>query len=138
MKSLKIAFQTIYFFLIIFLSYVVTYKIFNLNSFQINIFKTGIFNNEYAKYLSYFVVSIEIMVLFLLLFYKKTGLLMFSIMIFIFTIYISILFYFNRYEVCGCGGILNGLKYKYHLLINLFLIFSSFLTLQYFKNENKH
>ncbi len=133
----KILPQIVYYLLIVFLSYVMMNKLLNIVSFQINIFKTGVFSNQMAKYLSYVVVFSEFIVLLLLLFKRNLGLWLLLIMIFCFTIYITLLFYNGRYEVCGCGGILNGLPYKYHLLINISLIFSSYFTLKYYKNENK-
>jgi len=56
---------------------------------------------------------------------KKKGLLLLIIAMLGFTIYISYLRFKGLYEVCGCGGILNGLSYQTHFFINILLIFSS-------------
>ena len=39
----------------------------------------------------------------------------------------------NRYEICGCGGILNGLSFTTHLAINIGIII--ILTYLLKKNE---
>ncbi len=72
------------------------------------------------------------MVVVLLIIYKKIGLLIFSFTMALFTLYISYLKFKGFYEVCGCGGILNGLEYKYHLFINLSILLASLYALYYF------
>ena len=58
-----------------------------------------------------------------------------------FTLYISMLRYLGKYEICGCGGILNGLSYATHLIININLIIAALfvqttLSKKTIKNEN--
>ncbi|WP_375379306.1 MauE/DoxX family redox-associated membrane protein [Chryseobacterium luquanense] len=127
----------IYYVLIIFFSYTVTNKLLAIKSFQTNIFKTGIFNFQQAVYLSYFVLFLELSMVILLIFKKKTGLLFSFIMMLIFTSYIIFLFTNGRYEICGCGGILNGLSFKYHLIINLLITFLSYCCYNNIKTDEK-
>ncbi len=111
---------------------------FNIDSFRTNLMKTSIFTQNQAIILSIVVILIEILIVLALLFYKKLGLFIFLVTILFFTIYISFLRFNGLYEVCGCGGILNGLDYKYHFLINVLLIISASYTLYVFntlKNE---
>lgn len=124
--------------LIIFMSYVFANKMFNVSAFQMNIFKTGIFGEQLSNLLAYFVLIIEFATIILLLISKKIGLNFLAILLLIFTLYISILFYLNRYEVCGCGGILNGLSYKIHLLINIILIVLVFLSKNFMNYQKKY
>lgn len=121
----KILAETLYLFIIIFFCYATTNKLLNLNSFRSNLLKTSLFTEDFIKVFSIVVIIAEIMIILLLIFYRKVGLLVFSFTILIFTLYISYLRYKGLYDVCGCGGILNGLVYGYHFLINLSLIFSS-------------
>jgi hypothetical protein len=141
MKSiLKLFTQVIYYFLILFISYTMMNKLLAIESFQVNLLKTGVFSNTMAVYLSYIVIISEFLVLLILVFRKKTGSMLLLIMLAIFTIYISWLRFYGRYEVCGCGGVLNGLAFKYHFMINMTLIFFAILlnytNLKNIENEN--
>lgn len=138
MKLYKTTIQAIYYFLIVFVSYTVMNKFLALKSFQINLLKTGVFGNNTTIYLSYFVIIVEFLVLLFLVFNKKFGTLFMIIMLSVFTIYISFLRLYGRYEVCGCGGILNGLQFKYHLIINILLISFSYLIYNSYKKSNSN
>lgn len=120
--------EVIYYLLIIFMSYVFANKALDISAFQMNIFKTGIFNEKNSNILAYVVLVVEFSSIILLLVNKKLGLDFLLILLLLFTLYISVLFYLGRYEVCGCGGILNGLSYKIHLLINILLIILTFIS----------
>lgn len=117
-----------YLFIIVFFSYATTNKLINLNSFRVNLIKTSLFSENLANLFSIIVIALEVFVILILIFFKKKGLLIFSFTILIFTLYISYLKFKGFYEVCGCGGILNGLDYQYHFLINIILIFISFYS----------
>jgi hypothetical protein len=110
------------------MSYVFANKALDISAFQMNIFKTGIFSERISNLLAYIVLAIEFSSIILLLVNKKLGLDFLLILLLVFTLYISVLFYLGRYEVCGCGGILNGLSYKVHLLINILLILLTFIS----------
>ncbi|WP_395043083.1 MauE/DoxX family redox-associated membrane protein [Flavobacterium sp.] len=124
-KIQKAIAEFIYLFIILFFCYTAVNKLMNLESFRTNLVKTSIFSIKTANYFSYLVIIIELFVVTVLLFFKQKGLLLFCFLILIFTLYISFLRFKGFYEVCGCGGILNGLQYKYHILINLCLIIGS-------------
>lgn len=135
----KSSVETIYYLLILFIAYTTMNKLMGFQSFKINLLKTGLFSNIVIPYFAVSVILFELVVLALLIFYKKTGILALLIMLFLFTLYISFLNFLGRYEVCGCGGILNGLKFQYHLIINLILLGLTFLLFVYqkrVKNEN--
>lgn len=100
-----------------------------MSSFQTNLIKTTMFSKEVANWFSVLVVIFEFVVVLILLFNKKIGLWVFSTTLLIFTLYISFLSSQGLYEVCGCGGVLNGLSYSYHLLINILLIIGSIYCL---------
>jgi hypothetical protein len=113
---------SLYYFIMSFITYTSVNKALNLQSFRINILKTGLFAETYIYYISIAVIVLEIGVVLILFLNKKLGLSLFLLMMLVFTGYITYLRFNGLYEVCGCGGILNGLSYSYHLLINLCLI----------------
>lgn len=112
----------VYYFLILFFAYTAMNKLMGFQSFQTNLLKTGLFSNKIIPIFATFVIILELGVLVLLIFFKSIGTRALLIMLLLFTIYISFLNVLGRYEVCGCGGVLNGLKFQYHLLINILLI----------------
>jgi hypothetical protein len=125
-----------YFLMIFFFSYTGINKLMKLDSFRMNILKTGVFSENTIKYLSVFVVSIELITVVLLLTKKRIGILLFTGLMITFTFYVTYLRANGLYEVCGCGGVLNGLEYKYHLMINLFfVIISSVLVVNEYKTQ---
>lgn len=137
-KLQKIVAESIYLFLITFFCYTTSNKIVYLTSFKTNLIKTTLFSKELADVFSVSIIFMEVLIILILLFYKKQGLLLFCFTILIFTVYISYLRYKGLYEVCGCGGLLNGLKYQYHLVINIALIIGSlfsFFTLNNYTDE---
>lgn len=131
--------EFIYFFLIFFFCYTAFNKLINLEAFRSNLMKTSLFNEFYANIFSIIIICLEIVIVLLLFFYKKIGLFFLIVIMITFTLYISFLNYNGYYEVCGCGGVLNGLSYKYHLIINIGLTIGaiySFITFKNLENEN--
>lgn len=124
-RSIKIIAEITYLIIISFFCYTAINKLMNLESFRTNLVKTSIFTFKIAYYFSYLVIMLELFVVIILLFFKQKGLLLFCFIMLIFTLYISFLNFKGFYEVCGCGGVLNGLQYKHHFFINTVLIFSS-------------
>lgn len=108
--------------LIMFFSYTFINKILDIDGFKINIAKTSLFRGFMVDIIAYLALSIEGICIVLLLFKEKIGLIFSWLMMLCFTCYICILFFLSLYEVCGCGGILNGLPFQWHLLINCIVI----------------
>ncbi|MDP5201279.1 MauE/DoxX family redox-associated membrane protein [Flavobacterium sp. DG2-3] len=135
--QIKIA-ELFYYFLVFFLCYTASNKLIKLQSFRTNLIKTTLFTPDFADVFSICVIILEIALILLLIFYRKNGLLLSCITFLAFTLYISVLNFKGLYEVCGCGGVLNGLQYSYHLVINITLIIASifsFLTFHSLNNE---
>ncbi len=138
-KLKNIVIEFVYYSLILFIAYTAMNKLLAFESFQTNLLKTGLLPNSFIPYFAAFVIILELTVLLLLVFFKPIGLKSLLIMLMLFTIYISFINALGRYEVCRCGGILNGLKFSYHLLINIALISLTFLLLlnqKKYSNEN--
>lgn len=130
--------EIVYLFLIFFLCYTASNKLLKLDSFKTNLIKTTLFSKDMANVFSIIVISFEILLVLLLIFFKTKGLLFCGFMMLTFTLYISFLRFKGLYEVCGCGGVLNGLEYKYHFLINIGLLLGAlfaFFTFKAFENE---
>ncbi len=123
MKTLESYFKIfLYYALIVFISYTLMNKLLKIESFQMNIAKTGVFSETYIYIVSYITLLIEISSIITLVFFKNKGLIFSFFMFLLFTFYIIYLRLFDKYEVCGCGGILNGLSFGIHLAINIGLI----------------
>ena len=103
--------------LIAFFSYTMINKALDITSFQFNIAKTGLFNGIMVDMVAYGAIAAELISIILLIVNEKLGLLLSLLMMFAFTSYITFLFITNRYEICGCGGILNGLSFSSHFCI---------------------
>lgn len=122
------------FLIIIFFSYTFMNKALMFDSFLLNIAKTGLFNDFLIHVLALTGLIMEFISIILLALNKKWGILVSLGMMSLFTIYIICLYLLGRYEVCGCGGIMNGLNFWSHLLINSFLI----ILLYYLWNSNRY
>jgi hypothetical protein len=120
--------EAIYLFLIFFFCYTAANKLVKIDSFRTNLIKTSIFSKDFADIFSILIIGLEIAIVLFMLYNKKKGLLSFCATMLIFTLYISFLHHKGLYEVCGCGGILNGLAYQYHFMINVWLIVGSLFS----------
>ncbi|MDD7530997.1 MAG: hypothetical protein PUK16_08680 [Prevotellaceae bacterium] len=115
---------------IVFFSYTMINKATNMTAFVLNIAKTGIFPVDLIDIVAYSALLLELSCIVLLIYNEKRGIQSSLLMMVIFTLYIVVLYLKNRYEVCGCGGILNGLPFLPHLSINLFIIIVLIALLQ--------
>lgn len=139
MKNIEPFLRTLlYYGLILFISYTLMNKLLNIQSFQMNIAKTGVFSNTLIYVVSYLTLFIEFISILFLVFTKKAGLIFTFFMFSIFTIYIGYLRFFDKYEICGCGGILNGLSFNIHLLINIGLITITYYLIDHKRKTNEN
>lgn len=86
---------------------------------------------EYAAVLSWAVPLTELVVSALLAFRatRLPGLYFSLLLMILFTTYIIIILNFSYYIPCSCGGILQGLSWKAHLVFNSFLLLTVLLAL---------
>lgn len=113
--------------IIAFFGYTLVNKLMNLDGFLINIAKTSVFQGRMVDLIAMYALISEALCIVLLVVKERWGALVSLSVMLSYTIYIIFLKSVGKYEVCGCGGILNGLEFHWHLLINIFLI----LTLLY-------
>ncbi|MGM9478947.1 MauE/DoxX family redox-associated membrane protein [Pedobacter sp. GSP4] len=89
-----------------------------------------VFDKKWTPFLIWFLPGIELFAAGLLLFNetKKYGLLLSTVLLSVFTVYIAmvVLHVFNR-TPCSCGGVLKNLGWKNHLFFNLFFLLLSII-----------
>lgn len=128
-------YKPLLFSIIAFFAYTFANKLLDITSFKLNLVKTGIFQPEQVRYVVYGALLLELVSITSLVLKEKIGLWISLTMMCVFTTYIILLNYQSRYEICGCGGILNGLSFTKHLMINIGIIIALIYLLK--NNENK-
>lgn len=107
-----------------------------VESFTLNIAKTGLFHGLWVDMVAYYSLLAEFASIALLLYKPRIGSAVSLLVMLSFTLYILFLKMTGRYVVCGCGGILNGLPFQWHFLINIIIVMSLLFIYRYEK-ENK-
>lgn len=97
-------------------------KVLITDSFLLNIAKTGLFSDTLVYIVGYLAMIAEFAIIILLIFKRNVGLRFAFCMMTVFSLYILYLFLSDRYEICGCGGILNGMSFISHFAINILVI----------------
>lgn len=93
-----------------------------------------------AGILVWFIPCVEFYVVVLLLVqeWKKSGMILSSILMLLFTTYIAIMLMFFEKIPCSCGGVLQNLSWHQHLVFNvIFLILALVGTVLIRKQENQ-
>lgn len=73
--QVKIA-EVFYYFIVFFLCYTASNKLIKIQSFRTNLIKTTLFTPDLADVFSICVIAFEVILILVLLFYKKNGLLL--------------------------------------------------------------
>lgn len=94
-------------------------KLMDLNTFYYQLGKSPLIPFGWNKVAGNFIVFFEFF-LAVLFYYKrlKLFLILSLFLMMFFSIYISYLLYFSYFIPCSCGGILNELSWKSHLIFN--------------------
>jgi len=104
-------------------------KALDVETFQVQLGQSPVIGT-YAEFISYGILIFEFIVA-LLLGLTRTRLLGFygalSLMI-MFTVYIIIIMHFAPFTPCSCGGILDDMGWKEHLVFNVFFLLLSILA----------
>jgi len=98
-------------------------KFYEHRVFQLVLSKSPLLGNS-AEFISYFIPTAEIVIAFLLLLPRTRliGLWSSLVLMIVFTVYIGYMLASAERLPCSCGGILKQLKWKDHLLFNLFFV----------------
>lgn len=122
--------------LILLFTYTGLSKLIDRNSFQLVMSKSPVIG-KYAAALSWSIPLIELSIIFLLLIpaTKKIGLWASLILMSIFTIYIAYILLFSPRLPCSCGGVIQQLSWKNHLLFNTIFIILPALSIKLYKHH---
>ena len=103
--------------------YAAVSKLLDFETFQIQLGQFSLLS-AFADWISWGVIILEIFIT-LLLFFENTrllGLYMSFFLMIIFTVYVFVILNFAAYVPCSCGGVLEALGWKEHLIFNGFLM----------------
>lgn len=136
MKTKTYINRSLLFVILAFLGYTMVSKVMFLDSFSLNIVKTGLFQGVWVDIVAFYALFSEIICIALLLYKPKVGAVVSIFVMLSFSIYIICLKALDRYVICGCGGILNGLSFHWHIMIN-FLIISSLIFIYHYESTKQ-
>jgi hypothetical protein len=94
---------------------------------------------DHLNLVSYTLPGIEILITILLVIPKTRlkGLYASLILLSIFTIYLIAMVFSTSQLPCGCGGVINKLTWKQHILFNLFFVIISIVGIRLHRNAIK-
>lgn len=138
-KSIKDNIVTVvcYLFILLFV-YAAVSKLLDFETFQAQLRQSS-FLSPFADWVSWGVIILEMFIAVLLCLEntRLIGLYMsFSLMI-LFTIYIVAILNFAAYVPCSCGGVLETLGWKQHLIFNIFFIGIALIGI-FIQRKRKH
>ncbi|MFC4478968.1 MauE/DoxX family redox-associated membrane protein [Flavobacterium chungangensis] len=110
-------------------------KILDFESFQVQLGQSPLLS-IYAGWMSWLVISLEILISILLLFPKTRGIGLwasFNLMV-MFTVYIFIILHYSSFVPCSCGGILEKMTWQMHLAFNIVFVLLALIAI-IFKKE---
>lgn len=130
--NLKIIKKISFFFILTLYTYSFCDKVFNFDQFTLNMLTSPIIPTNYIGVLRYLILIIEILGIFLILFFKKSDI------SYYYVFFVSILFlsYFVLFKIlggnskCGCGKLFESMGFLSHLLlVNIPLVIFSLILL---------
>jgi len=125
-------------FFILLFTYAAVSKLLDFENFQVQIAQSPLLS-AYAGAVSYVVIIAELVMVVLLAIpkYRITGLYAsFGLMV-AFTVYIYLILNYSDFVPCSCGGILEKLGWKEHLLFNILCVFFAALAVVCTNNEER-
>lgn len=125
MKTISSYFPNLitYFFVLLF-TYASISKLLDFENFQVQIAQSPLLS-AYAGFISYFTIVIELFCVVLLIVPKMRllGLYMSLGLMAAFSIYIYLILNYSDFVPCSCGGILEKMGWKEHLIFNIVCVF---------------
>src|SRR5665647_1513697 len=122
----KVAIEIISSLLILLFVYAALSKLIDYNAFKVQL-KNSLWLRSFAVIIAWLVPATELAISFILTI-KVTrifGLYASLLLLMIFTIYISGMLLSGKHLPCSCGGVIQQLSWRQHLLFNLFFIILS-------------
>lgn len=98
-------------------------KLLDFDNFKIQLGQSPILS-PFAGWVSFFIPLLELIIALLLMFKRSqfVGLLSSFILMFLFSVYIYIMLNYSTFVPCSCGGILEKMTWKQHLLFNIIFV----------------
>lgn len=103
-------------------SYTLINKLLNIDAFLLNIAQTGLFRGFMVNVVASYALLSELICVILLVLRERVGCFVSLLVMLSYTLYLLFLGLNDRYEVCGCGGVFNGLPFLWHLFLNVLVI----------------
>jgi hypothetical protein len=127
----KVTIEIISFLLILLFVYAAFSKLFEYNTFKFQL-TNSLFLKSFAGMIAWFIPAMELIVAALLTVKhtRRIGLYGSFILLLIFTIYIAGMLLSGIHLPCSCGGIIQHLTWKQHLLFNLFFLVLAFTGIE--------
>jgi len=125
MKTIRTRFVefTSYFFILLF-CYASISKIMDFENFQIQIAQSPLLS-AFSDIISYGILALEFALSILLIFEhtRRAGLLSSFALMIAFTVYIYLILNYSEFIPCSCGGILEKMDWRTHLIFNIITVF---------------
>jgi uncharacterized membrane protein YphA (DoxX/SURF4 family) len=125
--------------LILLFSYAAVSKLMDYHNF-IGQLRSSDLLKPIAGILTWLIPTVEFYVVLLLLVpgWKKSGMILSSVLMFLFTAYITVMLMFFKKIPCSCGGVLQNLSWHQHLVFNIvFLLLAIVGTVLIQKTETQ-
>lgn len=124
-----------YFFILLFI-YASISKLMDFENFQVQIGQSPLLS-AYAEFISYAVISTELIIVMLLIIPKTKllGLYASTALMSAFTVYIYLILNYSDFVPCSCGGILEKLGWTEHLVFNICCIILCIVAVIWFKEN---
>lgn len=134
----KVAIEIICFLFIVLFFYAAATKLINYNGFVGQIAKSPLLTNN-AEWIAWLIPVIEIAITIMLAVpaTRLPGLFASFGLMTMFTLYIIVILSFSKELPCSCGGILNTLDWKDHLILNIFFVLLAMLGIKLLAEEQK-
>lgn len=139
MKNLSlITFNTTAYFFILLFFYASISKILDFENFQVQIGQSPLLS-AYAGIISYSVIIIELLIVVCLCFpsSRLLGLYASTALMSAFTVYIYLILNYSDFVPCSCGGILEKLGWKEHLIFNAVCVVAGISAVLWSQSEKR-
>ncbi|MBE9668131.1 MauE/DoxX family redox-associated membrane protein [Mucilaginibacter boryungensis] len=126
----KFIIEAVSFLLIVLFIYAAVSKILDFSNFRVQLGKSPLLA-LFASTIAVAVPTLEILISFILIFKRtrKLGLYASFALLMIFTFYLIVILNYSYYIPCSCGGILQGLSWKAHIIFNSLFIGATALAI---------